>query len=522
MGPELPGHPGQQPVRNQGQRPGGQRCAADPGIPERRLGQHHRGLRGLPQRHRKHQRPRPAPGHQRVLHQGDGRAALAERVCRRAHRGVRDRPGLRRQAHRADAAVQPVPLRRGRTRPGPSWSAGPGTRQRRRGGVHRGRRGEHPRTAGLSARPGQPPGTAPEAGPAAPSRANPPGPANAGPVVTRTHQSGSGHPHARRQHTCARRTHTGPDWPDAGARTGHIVSGDSSAGHAHPGEWHAQFNSRNAHPGHRHAPSWPADSGPSHRDAGHCPGGARAAPQRSAHRIAGDRLPGTGSPATGSPGTGDPAAQPAIPGIPAAGANTGTPAQAPSPAAMQAAPAGAPSGGAASGGAAPATASPGTRGQRATARATASAAPSAETMAVRRLAAPVPPRPRTEVTTRATAPAGPTAPARPASGPTRPPPPPVRRRTDPVRARQPDRPGAGRPGRRTRPDRPIRRVRRPRPGVVAQPPPRPWAGPRPAPPGHGPSCVRHQPGLPAPDADRGQQRGHPGPGPADPGRAAVP
>ena len=123
--------------------------------------------------------------------------------------------------------------------------------------------------------------------------------------------------------------------------------------------------------------------------------------------------PGTGSPATGSPGAGDPAAQPAIPGIPAAGATTGIPAQAPSPAAMQAAPARAPSGGAPSGGAAPATASPGAPGQRATARAAASAAPSAETMAVRRLAAPVPPRPRAPVATRAT------APARPTAGPTR-------------------------------------------------------------------------------------------------------
>ena len=62
-----------QPVRHQGNRPGGQREPADLGVPGRPVGDDRRAVPRLPQRRRVDRRPRRAARHQRLLHAGDGR-----------------------------------------------------------------------------------------------------------------------------------------------------------------------------------------------------------------------------------------------------------------------------------------------------------------------------------------------------------------------------------------------------------------------------------------------------------------
>ena len=116
--------------------------------------------------------------------------------------------------------------------------------------------------ASIPGLPGSPPGPvsppAPHRKPARPTPPAPSPPARPTPVPSSPGPStpGPGSAHARRQHACARRTYTGPDWPDPGARAGHVVPGDSAAGRAHAVEWPANGRRRSAHPGDRHARSW--------------------------------------------------------------------------------------------------------------------------------------------------------------------------------------------------------------------------------------------------------------------------
>ncbi len=121
LGPQRARGAVPQPVRHQGDRARGQREPADLGVPGRPVGDDRRAVPGVPQRRGVDRRPRRAARHQRLLHAGDGRPRRARRVRQRPDRRVRDRSGLRREPHRADEAVQPVPVRqRRRRRPQPS------------------------------------------------------------------------------------------------------------------------------------------------------------------------------------------------------------------------------------------------------------------------------------------------------------------------------------------------------------------------------------------------------------------
>ena len=102
---------GPQPVRNQGNRPGRPRHAADAGVRERHLGYPHRPVPGVPQHRGEHRGPRPAAGHEPGIPARHGQPPGARRVRRRPHRRLRHRSELRLQPDHADAAVQPVPLR---------------------------------------------------------------------------------------------------------------------------------------------------------------------------------------------------------------------------------------------------------------------------------------------------------------------------------------------------------------------------------------------------------------------------
>ena len=112
VGSEPAGNPGQQPVRDQGRRPGGQRCAADTGVPERPVGDHQCGVPGVRRRRPEHQRSRRAARDQRVLHAGHGGPQQPGRVRQRTDRRLRDQSRLRQRPYPAHAAVRPVPLRR--------------------------------------------------------------------------------------------------------------------------------------------------------------------------------------------------------------------------------------------------------------------------------------------------------------------------------------------------------------------------------------------------------------------------
>jgi flagellum-specific peptidoglycan hydrolase FlgJ len=98
--------------------------------------------------------------------------------------------------------------------------------------------------------------------------------------------------------------------------------------------------------------------------------------------------PGAGTPATGTPGAGSTAGQPAIPGIPSTGTPASTPTSAASPVRAQST---------------PPAAAPAATAQSATAKPAAGAVPTAETMAVRRLATSAPPRARASATAQARA-----------------------------------------------------------------------------------------------------------------------
>jgi hypothetical protein len=102
-----------QSLRHQGVRPGGQRRAADLGVLQRPVGDDRRAVPRVSQRRRVDRGPCRAAGHQRLLPAGDGGPRDPGRVRQRPHRGLRDRPGLRRQPHRDYEALQPVPVRRG-------------------------------------------------------------------------------------------------------------------------------------------------------------------------------------------------------------------------------------------------------------------------------------------------------------------------------------------------------------------------------------------------------------------------
>ncbi len=94
--------------------PGRQRRAADAGIHQRPAREHLRVVPHLSRRRAEHRRPRQAAGAQRRLRHRDGREAEPERVRSGTDRRVCHRPGVRREAHPADAALRPVPLRPGR------------------------------------------------------------------------------------------------------------------------------------------------------------------------------------------------------------------------------------------------------------------------------------------------------------------------------------------------------------------------------------------------------------------------
>ena len=111
LGPKRARRGGPQPVRDQGNRAGRPRHAADAGVRERHLGYPHGPVPGVPQHRGEHRGPRPAPGHEPGIPARHGQPPGARRVRRRPHRRLRHRSELRLQPDRADAAVQPVPLR---------------------------------------------------------------------------------------------------------------------------------------------------------------------------------------------------------------------------------------------------------------------------------------------------------------------------------------------------------------------------------------------------------------------------
>ena len=133
LGSESAGNPGQQPVRDQGRGPGGQRLEADSGVRERPVGHDQRGVPGLQQRRPEHRRSRRVARDQRVLHASDGGPQQPGRVRQRADRCLRDQSQLRQRPHPAHAAIQPVPLRRlrDRGRGHPRQRPGEGHRQAR-------------------------------------------------------------------------------------------------------------------------------------------------------------------------------------------------------------------------------------------------------------------------------------------------------------------------------------------------------------------------------------------------------
>ena len=112
LGPEPAGAAGQEPVRHQGHRTRGHGADADAGVPGGRVGDRERAVPGVRQRGREHHRPCPAAGHVVQLQTGHGQQAVAGHVRQRPDRRLRHRPRLRLDADRADAVVQPVPLRR--------------------------------------------------------------------------------------------------------------------------------------------------------------------------------------------------------------------------------------------------------------------------------------------------------------------------------------------------------------------------------------------------------------------------